>query len=430
MSRGGYVTSMVGGVLALVLVPALTVGLMAAARVADAGNFPLPGILFVAFNQGREQTRAILILGGVYAVAVLLVVGLTALIDGGRFAQLYMGGGSMSNELINDPGFITALWVSTLLYLPVSLAFWHAPALVHWHHLPPLKSLFFSAVAVLRNARAFLVYGLLWMGLSLGVALFLMLVLAMTAMSTDIGVATAALFPLSVVVAAMFFTSLWNWTIERVAYRPLRGSFRLAPLISAIGMSIFLQNWVALGQGARDMAVPALLPGAFRFAGEGGFEIYIPYARVLVIAVTVVLMIGLTLYIRNSRMGRASRACSQDMHMANLLGIDTNRVISFTFILGAMLAAVGGVLIALAVGKLNPFIGFIAGIKAFTAAVLGGIGSIPGAMLGGVLLGIAETLAAAYISSEYKDIVAFAVLVLVLLVRPSGLLGKPEVEKV
>ncbi|MBS0501270.1 MAG: high-affinity branched-chain amino acid ABC transporter permease LivH [Burkholderiaceae bacterium] len=231
-------------------------------------------------------------------------------------------------------------------------------------------------------------------------------------------------------VAAVLITGVYGYAVDQLAYKPLRDSPRLVPLISAIGMSIFLQNWVALGQGARDMAVPALLPGAFRFAGEGGFEIYIPYARVLVIAVTVVLMIGLTLYIRNSRMGRASRACSQDMHMANLLGIDTNRVISFTFILGAMLAAVGGVLIALAVGKLNPFIGFIAGIKAFTAAVLGGIGSIPGAMLGGVLLGIAETLAAAYISSEYKDIVAFAVLVLVLLVRPSGLLGKPEVEKV
>ncbi|CAM5787993.1 MAG: high-affinity branched-chain amino acid ABC transporter permease LivH [Burkholderiales bacterium] len=231
-------------------------------------------------------------------------------------------------------------------------------------------------------------------------------------------------------VAAVLITGVYGFAVDQLAYKPLRGSPRLVPLISAIGMSIFLQNWVALGQGARDMAVPALLPGAFRFAGAGGFEIYIPYARVLVIAVTVVLMVLLTLYIRNSRMGRASRACSQDMHMANLLGIDTNRVISFTFILGAMLAAVGGVLIALAVGKLNPFIGFIAGIKAFTAAVLGGIGSIPGAMLGGVLLGIAETLAAAYISSEYKDIVAFAVLVGVLLVRPSGLLGKPEVEKV
>ncbi len=232
-------------------------------------------------------------------------------------------------------------------------------------------------------------------------------------------------------IVAVLVTAVYGYVVEQLAYKPLRDSPRLVPLISAIGMSIFLQNWMALGQGARDMAVPALIPGAMRFGGEGGgFEVFIPYARVLVIAVTVVLMVLLTLYIRHSRMGRASRACSQDMHMANLLGIDTNRVISFTFILGAMLAAVGGVLIALAVGKLNPFIGFIAGIKAFTAAVLGGIGSVPGAMLGGVVLGIAETLAAAYISSEYKDIVAFALLVLILMFRPTGLLGKPEVEKV
>jgi branched-chain amino acid transport system permease protein len=146
--------------------------------------------------------------------------------------------------------------------------------------------------------------------------------------------------------------------------------------------------------------------------------------------VTVLLMIALSLFIKYSRTGQASRACSQDLQMANLLGIDTNRIISFTFIIGAMLAAVGGVLIALAIGKLNPFIGFIAGIKAFTAAVLGGIGSIPGAMLGGVLLGLAETFAAAFISSQYKDIVAFLLLVFILLFRPTGLLGKPEVEKV
>ena len=178
------------------------------------------------------------------------------------------------------------------------------------------------------------------------------------------------------------------------------------------------------------MAVPSLLPGALRFGTEGGFEIFVPYTRVLIIAVTVVLMIALTLYIKHSRMGRASRACSQDMHMASLLGIDTNRVISFTFILGAMLAAVGGVLIALAVGKLNPFIGFIVGVKAFTAAVLGGIGSIPGAMLGGIVLGLAESFASAYLQTEYKDVVAFGLLILVLLVRPTGLLGRPDVEKV
>ncbi len=231
-------------------------------------------------------------------------------------------------------------------------------------------------------------------------------------------------------VVAVFITGVYGFAVEQVAYKPLRSSPRLVALISAIGMSIFLQNWVALGQGARDMAVPSLLPGALRFGDESGFEIFVPYTRVLIIAVTVVLMVALTLYIKHSRMGRASRACAQDMHMAGLLGIDVNRVISVTFILGAVLAAEGGVLIALAVGKLNPFIGFIVGVKAFTAAVLGGIGSIPGAMLGGVLLGVAETFAAAYISSEYKDIVAFGLLVLILLFRPTGLLGKPEVEKV
>ena len=245
----------------------------------------------------------------------------------------------------------------------------------------------------------------------------------LSAVGTTSGLPIWFIIALMLVVAAVI-TGVYGFAVEQVAYKPLRSSPRLVALISAIGMSIFLQNWVALGQGARDMAVPALLPGAFTFH-MSNFEVF-----VLIIVVAVALMIALTLYIKHSRMGRASRACAQDMHMANLLGIDTNRVISFTFILGAVLAAVGGVLIALAVGKLNPFIGFIAGIKAFTAAVLGGIGSIPGAMLGGVVLGVAETFAAAYISSEYKDIVAFGLLVLILLFRPTGLLGKPEVEKV
>ncbi len=247
-------------------------------------------------------------------------------------------------------------------------------------------------------------------------------------------IGTQSGLPVFVVIGAMLLvsvalTGVYGYVVEQVAYKPLRSSPRLVALISAVGMSIFLQNWVALGQGARDMAVPSLLPGALNFH-MGDFEVFVPYTRIMIIVVAVVLMIALTLYIKHSRMGRASRACAQDMQMANLLGIDTNKVVSFTFILGAVLAAVGGVLIALAIGKLNPYIGFVAGIKAFTAAVLGGIGSIPGAMLGGVLLGVAETFAAAYISSEYKDIVAFGLLVLILLFRPTGLLGKPEVEKV
>ena len=251
----------------------------------------------------------------------------------------------------------------------------------------------------------------------------------LTAVGTQSGMPVYLIVAVMLVVA-MAVTGAYGFTVERVAYRPLRGSPRLVALISAIGMSIFLQNWVALGQGARDMAVPNILSGAVQFHMGTNFDVMVPYSRIMIIVVTVVLMIALSLFIKYSRMGRASRACSQDMHMANLLGIDTNKVISFTFVLGAMLAAVGGVLIALTIGKLNPFIGFIVGIKAFTAAVLGGIGSIPGAMLGGALLGLVETFAAAYISSQYKDIVAFLLLVLILLFRPTGLLGKPEVEKV
>ncbi len=252
--------------------------------------------------------------------------------------------------------------------------------------------------------------------------------ITLTALGTQGSIPLPMLIAVMVVVA-MAVTALYGFSVERIAYRPVRGGPRLVALISAIGMSIFLQNWVALGQGARDVAVPSLITGAIQIP-IGDFEVTFAWSRILIIAVTVVLMVVLALYIRHSRMGRASRACSQDMQMARLLGIDTNRVISFTFMLGAVLAAVGGVLIAITIGKLNPFIGFIAGIKAFTAAVLGGIGSIPGAMLGGVLLGLSETFAAAYISSQYKDIVAFSLLVLILLFRPSGLLGKPEVEKV
>lgn len=234
---------------------------------------------------------------------------------------------------------------------------------------------------------------------------------------------------LFMLVFAVIVNAAYGYAVEKMAYAPLRGSPRLVPLISAIGMSIFLQNWVLIGQGGRDMAVPSLITGSLRIPFEN-FTFTATYARIFVIIVTVVLMIALSLYIKYSRMGRASRACSQDLGMANLLGIDTNKVISFTFVIGAMLAAVGGVLISLTTGKLNPYIGFDVGIKAFTAAVLGGIGSIPGAMLGGVLIGLIENFSAAYWSSQYKDIVAFSILVLILLFRPSGLLGKPEVEKV
>jgi branched-chain amino acid transport system permease protein len=250
---------------------------------------------------------------------------------------------------------------------------------------------------------------------------------------TAIGVQSGYPLPLllgGALIVSVLVTGLYGWTVERVAYRPLRGGPRLVPLISAIGMSIFLQNYVQIGQGARDMSVPVLISGALEFQMGSDFTVTVPYSRMVIVGVTLTLMVALTLFIARSRMGRACRACAEDMGMANLLGIDTNKVISFTFVLGAMLAAVGGVLIALTIGKLNPYIGFIAGIKAFTAAVLGGIGSIPGAMLGGVLLGLAETFASGYLPSEYKDVVSFGLLVLILLFRPTGLLGKPDIEKV
>jgi len=231
-------------------------------------------------------------------------------------------------------------------------------------------------------------------------------------------------------VICIFVTSAYGWTLERIAYRPLRGSPRLVALISAIGMSIFLQNYVQIGQGARDVAMQPLISGGWRFGPSDGFQVYLSYMQVIIAITTITFMTLLTLFISQSRMGRACRACSQDRDMANLLGIDTDRVISLTFVLGAALAAVAGVLVGLYYGLINPFMGFIAGIKAFTAAVLGGIGSIPGAMLGGLILGLAESFTSAYLSTEYKDVVAFSLLVFVLLFRPTGLLGKPDVEKV
>ncbi|MBF0471644.1 MAG: branched-chain amino acid ABC transporter permease LivH, partial [Gammaproteobacteria bacterium] len=163
---------------------------------------------------------------------------------------------------------------------------------------------------------------------------------------------------------------------------------------------------------------------------ESSFQIYLSYMQVVIAVVTLLFMVLLTLFIRNTRTGKASRAVAEDREMANLLGIDTNKIISITFVVGAALAAVAGLLVGMYYGIVNAYIGFLAGLKAFTAAVLGGIGSIPGAMLGGILLGLAESFTSAYLSTEYKDVVAFSILILVLLFRPTGLLGKPELEKV
>jgi branched-chain amino acid transport system permease protein len=234
-----------------------------------------------------------------------------------------------------------------------------------------------------------------------------------------------AAFALSIMI-----TSAYGWSIERVAYRPLRGGNRLIPLISAIGMSIFLQNFVRLAQGSRDIAMPSLITGGWTIGPADAFNVTLSYMQVVIFVVTFVSMSVLTVFISKSKMGRACRACAEDIGMANLLGINTNKVISITFVIGAALAAVAGVLLSMYYGVINPYLGFMAGLKAFTAAVLGGIGSIPGAVLGGLLLGITEAITAGYFSSEYKDVVSFGLLCFVLLFMPTGILGKPEVEKV
>ncbi|MGE7957633.1 high-affinity branched-chain amino acid ABC transporter permease LivH [Pseudomonas sp. NPDC089530] len=245
-----------------------------------------------------------------------------------------------------------------------------------------------------------------------------------------LGIHSLPLLMTAAFLATIVVTSAYGYSIERIAYRPLRGSNRLIPLISAIGMSIFLQNTVLLSQDSKDKSIPNLIPGSFSFGPGGAQEVLVSYMQILVFVVTLVVMLGLTLFISRSRLGRACRACAEDIKMANLLGINTNNIIALTFVIGAALAAVAAVLLSMQYGVINPNAGFLVGLKAFTAAVLGGIGSIPGAMLGGLVLGVAEAFGADIFGDQYKDVVAFGLLVLVLLFRPTGLLGRPEVEKV
>ena len=232
-----------------------------------------------------------------------------------------------------------------------------------------------------------------------------------------------------VLISAVAFTSVYGWAIERVAYRPLRGSFRLAPLISAIGMSIFLQNFVQLTQGARVKTLAPVITGGVKFGGSG-FGVQLSYLQILIIVLTIALMVGFTFLILKTPLGRAQRATEQDRTMAEFIGVNVDRTISLTFVMGAALAAIAGVIVTLYYGVIDFYIGYIVGVKAFTAAVLGGVGSLPGAMLGGFLIGLIEAFWSGYFSVEYKDVAVFGVLVLVLILRPLGLLGRPEVEKV
>jgi branched-chain amino acid transport system permease protein len=235
-----------------------------------------------------------------------------------------------------------------------------------------------------------------------------------------------------VLVVSMALTSLVNWTIERVAYRPLRGSHRLAPLISAIGMSIFLSNFVQVAQGPRNKSIPPLVQGevVLMGGGEGGYQVTLSHRQLLIWVVTAILLAAFWYLVSRTSLGRAQRACEQDQKMAALLGVDVDRTISITFVIGAALAAVAGTMYLMYYGVVNFNDGFTPGVKAFTAAVLGGIGSLPGAVIGGLLIGLIETMWSAYFSIDYKDVAAFSILAITLIFLPQGLLGRPDVEKV
>ena len=256
------------------------------------------------------------------------------------------------------------------------------------------------------------------------IALILFLILTQI-----LGIASLGIALLIVLVLGMALTSLWGWVIERLAYRPLRGSFRLAPLISAIGMSIFLSNFVQLVQGPRNKTLEPILTNVLVIPiGDG--TITLAEKQVLIMVVTAALLAVLWYVVQHTSLGRAQRACEQDRRMAALLGVDVDRTISLAFIMGAALAAVAGLLWMTYYGVVSFSDGFVPGIKAFTAAVLGGIGSLPGAVLGGLLIGLIETFFAGYVSIDYKDVAAFSILAIVLIFLPSGLFGRPEVEKV
>nr|WP_022663916.1 branched-chain amino acid transporter permease subunit LivH [Desulfospira joergensenii] len=236
-----------------------------------------------------------------------------------------------------------------------------------------------------------------------------------------------AVIAILAVVFAVVYSCAYGFTVEKIAYKPLRNAPRLSALISAIGMSLFLQNYVMLAQTPEFLPYKSLIPD---------FAFWEPYAHIItsveltIIVTTVIIMVQLGMLIKFTRMGKAMRATAQDKVMSALVGINVNNVISTTFVIGSATAAIGGVLIACHVGQINFYIGFLAGLKAFIAAVLGGIGSVPGAVLGSLVLGISESYFTGYFRSEYEDVFAFAILVIILIFRPSGILGRHDTQKV
>src|SRR5580700_7558720 len=237
--------------------------------------------------------------------------------------------------------------------------------------------------------------------------------IAFLILTTWLGISSVALALFIVLIVAMVFTSLVNWVIERVAYRPLRGSFRLAPLISAIGMSIFLSNFVQVTQGPRNKSIPPMVQGEFVLFNQNNFAVTLSYKQLIIWGVTAALLLAFWYLVAKTRLGGAQRACEQDQKMAALVGADVDRTMYLMYY-----------------GVVTFSDGFVPGVKAFTAAVLGGIGSLPGAVVGGILIGLIETFWSAYFSIDYKDVAAFSVLAITLIFLPQGLFGRPDVEKV
>ncbi|MBI3434090.1 MAG: branched-chain amino acid ABC transporter permease LivH [Proteobacteria bacterium] len=254
--------------------------------------------------------------------------------------------------------------------------------------------------------------------------------IAYLVLTTWLGVSSVVLALFVVLIVAMLLTSLVSWAIERLAYRPLRGSFRLAPLISAIGMSIFLMNFVQVAQGPRNKSIPPLIRGEFLLIDSATYKVSLSHKQLIIWAVTALLLAAFWYVVSRTSLGRAQRACEQDRKMAALLGVNVDRTISATFVIGAALAAVAGTMYLTHYGVVSFADGFVPGVKAFTAAVLGGIGSLPGAVLGGLLIGLIETFWSAYFSTDYKDVAAFSILAITLIFLPQGILGRPDVEKV
>jgi branched-chain amino acid transport system permease protein len=237
----------------------------------------------------------------------------------------------------------------------------------------------------------------------------------------------AALIVTLMVVLAMGGAGMLGVGIERVAYRPLRNANRLAPLITAIGVSLFLESAVQVWISPAPVLVPndALVPQSVVHAGS----VTTPWTGIMLFVVSVALMIGLDLFVFRTRFGSAMRATAQDREAATFMGIDVDRVIMVTFLLASALAGMGGVLFGLRYATVNFFMGYLLGIKAFTAAVIGGIGNLRGAMIGGLLLGVLESLAGGFISTEFQDAFAFLALIIVLLLRPQGLFGQPLTDR-